>query len=276
MVVFPNSKINLGLNVVQKRGDGFHDIETVFYPIQLNDALEIIKKPDSNLGHSFSTSGLQIPGDPGNNICLKAYSLLKKEFPQLGSVGIYLHKAIPMGAGLGGGSSDGAAALATLNKLFNLGLSKEQLIERAAFLGSDCPFFIINEPCFARGRGEILERIAIHLLPYKLIIVNPDIHVATAEVFSTINPVLPSKSIKQIVRQPIETWKNELTNDFEESVFKKYPDIKSIKDELYRLGAFYCAMTGSGSTVFGIFDKDSNVEPSFPSTYFVKTIQTRY
>jgi len=268
MVVFPNSKINLGLNIVGKRSDGYHNIETVFFPIHLKDALELIEKEK----FEFSTSGLSIDGEREKNLCIRAYDLLKKDFPQLPAVQMYLHKAIPMGAGLGGGSADGTFTLKLLNKKFKLKLSEKQLINYSLQLGSDCPFFILNKPCFARGRGEIMEHIELDLSEYKFLIVRLPIHISTAWAFSTIKPSRPAKSIKQIIQQSISTWKAELINDFEKPVFEKYPEIKSIKDKLYAAGAIYASMSGSGSSVYGIFKKESAASISFPNKYFVKTL----
>lgn len=266
MVTFPNGKINLGLNIVNKRTDGYHDIETVFYPIKLNDAIEVIEKKNIH----FSVSGLAIEGDRENNLSIKAFQLLKNDFPQLPPVHLHLHKTIPMGAGLGGGSADGAFTLKLLNKKFDLGLSQKQLIDYSLQLGSDCPFFISNKPCFATGRGELLEQIDLDLSNYKIVIVHPGVHVSTAWAFSTIRAVAPKKSVKEIIKQPIETWKNELKNDFEEPVFNKYPEIKKIKDDLYTAEAIYSSMSGSGSAVYGLFKKDKPVALSFPGNYFIK------
>ncbi|HEV8284402.1 MAG TPA: 4-(cytidine 5'-diphospho)-2-C-methyl-D-erythritol kinase [Chitinophagaceae bacterium] len=273
MVVFPNCKINLGLNIVSKREDGYHDLETVFYPIGLRDALEIIKIGKDGKDIHLSTTGKVIDGEIRDNLCVKAHRLLKNNFPNILQIKMHLHKTIPSGAGLGGGSSDGAFTLKLLNHIFDLRLSTEKLLDYALQLGSDCPFFIINKPCFATGRGEFLEKIELDLSAYKLVIINPGIHVNTTEVFSMISPIQPSKSIKKIIQQPIETWEEELKNDFEEPVFKKYPVIKSIKDELYKAGAVYASMTGSGSTVYGIFEKNKTPQFSFPSNYFIKNIQ---
>ena len=266
MVSFPNCKINLGLNIVNKRDDGYHDIETLFFPIQLKDSLEVIE----NGNFKFSTSGLLIGGEPEKNLCIKAYNLLKKDFPQLPAVQMHLHKEIPMGAGLGGGSADGAFTLKLLNTKFNLGISKEQLMAYALQLGSDCPFFIYNKPCFATGRGEIIEPVEIDLSAYKFLIVNPGIHISTKQAFSELTPFIPSISIKKTIKQPINAWKDSIKNDFESAVFKNFPEIKEIKNELYKSGAVYASMTGSGSTVFGIFEKKNNIFPSFPQHYFVK------
>jgi len=263
MVTFPNCKINLGLHIVSKRTDGYHDLETVFYPIALKDAAEVIRSEEFN----FQLTGLPVYGDAANNLCVKAYSLLKKGFPDLPPVSMYLHKAIPMGAGLGGGSADGAFMLKMLNKKFQLNLSQQQLIEYALQLGSDCPFFIINKPCFATGRGENLTEVNVDLSAYKIVFINPGIHVSTKEAFSTITPTEPKKSIRQIIEQPIEIWKEELINDFEAPVFKLYPAIKEIKEQLYAAGSVYASMTGSGSTVFGIFKRDHPTDLSFPENY---------
>ena len=268
MVTFPNSKINLGLNIVGKRGDGYHGIETVFFPVQLKDALEVIEKEK----FEFSTSGSPIEGETEKNLCIKAYHLLKKDFPQLPSVQMYLYKAIPIGAGLGGGSADGAFTLKLLNKKFELNLSEKQLINYSLQLGSDCPFFILNKPCFATGRGEILEPTELDLSEFKIVIVLPAIHISTAWAFANIKPLKPVKSIKQIIQQPITTWNDELINDFEKPVFAKYPEIKSIKDALYDEGAIYASMSGSGSAVYGIFRKEKAISLTFPENYFVKTL----
>src|SRR6187401_599633 len=228
MVSFPNCKINLGLNIVNKRDDGYHNIETFFFPVNLKDALEVIE----NEKFGFSTSGFSIEGEPEKNLCIKAYDLLKKDFPQLPPVQMHLHKTIPMGAGLGGGSADGAFTLKLLNKKFELSLSEKQLINYSLELGSDCPFFILNKPSFATSRGEILEQTELDLSEYKFLIVKPPIHISTAWAFSTITPFKPVKSIRQIIQQSITTWKTELINDFEKPVFENHPEIKKIKDKL--------------------------------------------
>jgi len=272
VVIFPNCKINLGLNIIRKRNDGFHDIETVFCPLLLHDALEVIKANGETNKIQFSRSGNTIQGAAAANLCIKAYDSLDRDFPRLTPIRMHLHKAIPVGAGLGGGSSNGAFTLKLLNVMFDLGLPNEGLMEYALTLGSDCPFFILNKPCFATGRGEVLNPIFLDLSPYKLIIVNPGINISTSEVFSVMKPALPSKSIKEIIQQPVETWRNELKNAFEETVFEKHPDIRKIKEDLYRAGAIYASMSGTGSTVYGIFQKDGETTLSLPSNYFIKTI----
>ena len=272
MISFPNCKINLGLNIIRKRTDGYHDLETVFYPVQIKDILEIIALPESKNQATvqFSQSGLHIDGDANNNLCVKAYHLLKKDFPSLPAIQMHLHKVIPMGAGLGGGSADGAFALRLLNDKLNLHLSNEQLIQYALQLGSDCTFFILNKPCYATSRGEVMEKIELDLSAYKFAIVNPGIHVSTAWAFSTIAPHQPKISIKEIIKQPINDWKNLLQNDFEAPVMKAFPAIQQIKDTLCNAGAAYVSMTGSGSTVFGIFEKNIPVQLKFPENYFVE------
>ena len=249
MVVFPNAKINLGLNILNKRKDGFHNLETIFFPIPIKDVLEII--PSAKF--EFTTSGNIIDVKPEENICVKAYQLLKKDFSELSFIKMHLHKATPLGAGLGSGSADGAFTLTLLNKIFNLNLSTDQLINYAVQLGSDCPFFIYNSPCFASGRGEILEKINLDLSTYKIIVINPGIHVSTGWAFTQLTLPIPVKSIRDIIHQPISTWKNNLKNDFEEPVFKQHPEKKSNKDEVYNQGAIYASMSGSGSSVHGIF-----------------------
>ena len=269
MVVFPNCKINLGLNIINKRADGYHDLETVFYPLGIKDALEIIRKPTlETLSIKFSQSGLEIEGNTERNLCIKAYHLLKKDYPQIPAITMHLHKVIPMGAGLGGGSADGAFALKLINDLFRLSISDLQLMEYALQLGSDCPFFILNKPCFATSRGEIMNEIELDLSGYKFVIVNPGIHITTGWAFSQITSKVPTQSIKDIICQPINTWKDSLTNDFEAPVLLFYPEIRQIKEELYNLGAVYSSMTGTGSTVFGIFDKNKKLELNFPENYF--------
>ncbi len=297
MLVFPNCKINLGLQILNKREDGFHNLATVFYPVQLKDVLEIIQKDDANSPTqnselktqdsqlktknselSFTSSGLEIAGDEQNNLCIKAYNLLKKEFPSLPPVQIHLHKAIPMGAGLGGGSSDGAFALKLLNEKFQLGLNNEQLIGYALQLGSDCPFFILNKPCYATGRGEILEPVDLDLSAYQFVIVNPGIHVHTGWAFEQLkiqsSDRLERPDLRKIIQQPITTWKDELKNDFEEVVAKEHGEIATIKQQLYDAGALYASITGSGSTVFGIFEKGDEVKIKNNKEWLMETIES--
>ena len=270
MISFPNAKINLGLNITQKRADGFHDLETVFFPVlELKDALETIHGNTGNGELNFTYSGLEITGDASDNLCSKAYHLLKKDFPELPAVQMHLHKAIPMGAGLGGGSADGAFTLIMLNKQFGLGLNEAQLIQYALKLGSDCPFFVINKACYATGRGELLEPITVDLSNYRLVLVNPGIHVPTGWAFAQIQPTIPDLHCNHIIQQPVETWCKTLTNDFEAPVMKAYPAIQVIKEQLYQQGALFASMTGTGSTVYGIFSKNTHPLFDFPNHYFI-------
>jgi 4-diphosphocytidyl-2-C-methyl-D-erythritol kinase len=258
MVSFPPCKINLGLNVLSKREDGYHNLETVFYPVPWTDILEIV--PSTSF--SFQTSGQSIPGKSEDNICMKAYRLIENDF-SIGPVQIHLHKIIPMGAGLGGGSSDGAHTLRLLNEVFELKLSIEKLKVYAATLGSDCSFFIEDQPMAATGRGEVLNHIPVSLTEKFIVIVKPDIHVSTAEAYALVTPCEPSQSITKFIQRPVEDWKNYLSNDFEKSVFAKYPAIKKLKEEMYLAGAAYASMSGSGSSVFGIFNSTVAVPEIF-------------
>jgi 4-diphosphocytidyl-2-C-methyl-D-erythritol kinase len=270
MVIFPNCKINLGLHIIRKRTDGFHNLETVFYPLQLKDALEIIRA-DQTIGSipeiSFTASGLPIEGESSNNLCIKAYHLLKKDFPGLLKFKMHLHKVIPMGAGLGGGSADGAFALQLFNQLGNLGLSQEQLLDYALQLGSDCPFFINNKPCFATSRGEQMKELDLNLSGYRFVIVNPGIHISTAWAFAHIHPATPERQLTDIVTLPVTEWKNLLSNDFEAPVLQAYPELQQIKDQFYQTGALYASMSGSGSTFYGIYEKSANPHLTFPPDY---------
>jgi 4-diphosphocytidyl-2-C-methyl-D-erythritol kinase len=271
VVSFPNCKINLGLNIISKRPDGFHDLETVFYPIAINDVLEIVQQHETT-GINFTATGLPIDGDTASNLCIKAYHLLKKGFPNLPAINMHLHKNIPMGAGLGGGSADGAFALKMLNEKCGLNLSEHQLIQYALQLGSDCPFFILNQPCFAEGRGEKLQPLSLDLSAYQFVIINPGIHINTGWAFSQLAPKQAAKPVKAIIAQPIDTWQKELVNDFEAPVFSAHPEIRTIKENLYTQGAVYASMSGSGSTVYGIFEKGHDLSAFENSPYQVFTV----
>jgi 4-diphosphocytidyl-2-C-methyl-D-erythritol kinase len=326
MVFFPNCKINLGLRILRKRGDGFHDLETVFYPLPLKDVLEIVpiaptapgESPDPSAPrpHSsspgsnpsspddpgdspaparphisapgtmhkdaaseaipplprFSAYGLPIPGDPASNLCLKAWSLLKKDFPDLPPVDIFLYKKIPTGAGLGGGSADGAAMLQGLDAFCHLKLERQELLQYAARLGSDCPFFILNEPCLGSGRGEILEPLKLDLSRYSFVLVHPGTAVSTARAFSQITPAIPARPLKEIVLQPVDTWKGQLLNDFEAPFLHQYPELAGIKEKLYVNGALYASLTGSGSSFFGIFEKEKIPSFNFEQPFQIDTL----
>lgn len=265
MIVFPNCKINLGLHVVGKRPDGFHDLETVFYPLPLTDALEVIA-PGSL---QFNSSGIQIPGNVQDNLCLKAWQLLKEDFPALQEVNIHLHKHVPIGAGLGGGSADAAFMLQLLNNRFQLGLTEKQLLNYAAKLGSDCAFFITNTPCYASGRGEILQPVPLNLDAYSFMLVYPGIHVNTGWAFGQITPAPAPHALQDIILQPVESWKAVLKNDFETPVFSVHPELAEIKAQLYAHGALYATMSGSGSAMVGIFPKNSIAGIVFNTGYKV-------
>lgn len=273
MLVFPNCKINLGLNIVQKRPDGFHDLETCFYPVKISDALEILAENEQEVPVQLSVTGTKVNGADEDNLCVKAYHLIKKDHPEMPPVKLYLHKAIPMGAGLGGGSADAAFTLKLLNDKFQLHISNDKLAEYALQLGSDCPFFLYNQPAFAMGRGEKLQPVTLDLMAFDLVIVNPGIHINTGWAFSKITPAQPEQSILSILSNPITEWKNLLRNGFEVPVFQQYPEIAAIKQTLYDSGAVYAAMSGSGSTVFGIFEKNTFRNHSvFPDAYLVKCV----
>ncbi|RGQ19693.1 4-(cytidine 5'-diphospho)-2-C-methyl-D-erythritol kinase [Phocaeicola vulgatus] len=264
MITFPNAKINLGLNIVEKRPDGYHNLETIFYPINLQDALEVTRRENNDKEYTLHISGSPLEGEPEDNLVVKAYKLLKKDYPGLLPVDIHMYKHIPAGAGLGGGSSDAACMIKLLNDKFSLGLSTERMEEYAVKLGADCAFFIRNKPVFATGIGNLFEPVELSLKGYHIILIKPDIFVSTRDAFAEIKPVRPAVSLKEIVKQPMEAWKNSMKNDFEDSVFKKFPEIAAIKDELYDLGAVYAAMSGSGSSVYGIFKAPiENVEDKF-------------
>lgn len=268
MVTFPNCKINLGLNILQKRSDGYHDLETIFFPIALSDILEIISSEEKT---QLVNTGI-LAGENESNLCMKAFHLIKKDFPNLPEIKMHLHKVIPLGAGLGGGSADASFTLLLLNEKYDLHISESQLFEFALLLGSDCPFFLLNKPCIATGRGEKLEEINLSLSGYKILLINPGIHINTKELFQQISPAFPSKKISEIILQPIETWKNELINDFENIIFEQHPKIKNIKQDLYDHKAIYAAMTGTGSTVFGIFNATEQINIPAEKGYFHKWI----
>ena len=250
MVFFPNCKINLGLKILRRRDDGYHDLETVFYPLPVRDVLEAVRSTSLQ----FSASGRPVPGDPDTNLAIRAYQLLKKDFPDLPPVRIHLHKQIPIGAGLGGGSSDGAFMLKLLNREFQLGLDPDRLLIYGALLGSDCPFFLLNQPCIAEGRGERLYPLPLDLSAYSILLVHPGIHISTARAFSLCRPDDSGPSLRTVIARPIGAWRDALVNDFETPVFQEYPVLRQIKEALYERGALYAALSGSGSSLFGIFE----------------------
>jgi 4-diphosphocytidyl-2-C-methyl-D-erythritol kinase len=259
MIVFPHAKINLGLSIISKRPDGFHNLETVFYPISLRDALEIVPSNEDK----FFQTGLEIPGKQEENLVLTACRLLAKNHPQIKPLELHLHKNIPLGAGLGGGSSDAASAIQLINHFCDLKISSGELSAYALEIGSDCPFFLQSAPCFATGRGEILEPLVLDISNYSLLLVHPEILINTAWAFSKMRPSLPKYNLKKSISKPVQDWINTIFNDFELPVFETYPQLQIIKNKLYNAGAIYASMTGSGSTIYGIFAKSSVPDISF-------------
>lgn len=264
MITFPNAKLNIGLNIVEKREDGYHNLETLFYPIPIKDALEFV--PSTQGKTSFHSSGIDVGGDAESNLVMKALRLLGQDF-DIPPIDIYMEKSIPFGAGLGGGSADAAFMLKMLNDAFNLGLTESQLEGYSSKLGADCAFFIKNKPVFATGIGNCFEPITLSLKGYFLVLVKPDIHVSTPMAYSLVKPHAPEYPIKEWITKPIVEWKDRILNDFEVSVFSKFPAIGEIKEELYRHGALYASMSGSGSSVFGIFDKQVDLSELFKGCY---------
>ncbi len=266
MIAFPNAKINLGLQILSRRTDGFHNIESVLIPISLSDALEVIEAPNGEF--SFTSSGLPIPSDGKPNLCERAFWLLHNEF-RIPQVNLHLYKVIPAGSGLGGGSADAAYTLKMLNQVFSLDLNHSDLETLAAKLGSDCPFFIRNQPMLARGSGEILDPVSLSLKGLHLLLIRPQVHISTAEAFAGVVPQNPRKALHEILAQPIESWKEELKNDFEKSLFAKHPLLGKIKNQLYDNGALYSAMSGSGSALFGLFENkpDAGLMQAFHDSF---------
>lgn len=266
MISYPCSKINLGLSVERKREDGFHDIESILYPIALCDILEIIPNSE-NESDEFSATGISIPGDLSSNLCLKALHLLRADF-DVPSVKMHLHKQVPTGAGLGGGSADGTHALLQVNELFALGLSVEDLTQYAALLGSDCPFFVEEGPKLATGRGEQLVKMDEKLRGYTLVLAKPDLHISTAEAYAGTVPEVKAKTIGEIYQQPMANWKSALQNDFESVVFEKFPELERIKNTFYNAGAVYASLTGTGSAVYGIFQEEQDLSHFFQDLFY--------
>ncbi|MDD2512123.1 MAG: 4-(cytidine 5'-diphospho)-2-C-methyl-D-erythritol kinase [Proteiniphilum sp.] len=274
MIKFPNAKINLGLHVIARREDGYHDLETVFYPIGLKDALEIVPYAEGlpsapGQRYQLEQTGLSLQGAAEENLVIKALKLISSE-KAIPPVEIHLLKKIPFGAGLGGGSSDAAAMLQLLNDLFSLGYTEQQLITLAARLGADCAFFIRNQPALATGIGDILEPVDIDLGDLILVLVKPDIGIPTQTAYAMITPRKPAQSLREIVTLPVSEWKKRMKNDFEAPIFKKYPEIYRIKQQLYARGALYASMSGSGSSVYGLFQKEPDLNGLF-GNHFVWT-----
>ncbi len=265
MVTFPNAKINIGLNIVGKRVDGFHDLESCFYPVGWADALEIQPQADPNAVTTFRSSGIAIPGDSDTNLCIKAYELLARGFP-LPPVDIHLLKAVPIGAGLGGGSADAAFTIKALNQLFSLKISTQRQQDYARILGSDCAFFIQNEPKYCFGKGDQFEEIALRLTGCWIVLVNPGLHISTAEAYAGVVPERPTDDLRVLLQRPVAAWRDFVKNDFETHLFKNHAILPQIKQQLYTLGAQYASMSGSGSTLYGIFDREPELTNNFPDS----------
>lgn len=256
MITYPCAKINLGLNIVSRRDDGYHNLETVFYPVNVCDRIEITVGNDFAEGQNpcrLTVEGMPVAGGSGDNLVVRAYNMLARNYT-LPPVHISLRKHIPMQAGMGGGSADCAYTIRMLNDMFGLGMSVDEMRRNAAGLGADCAFFIEPSPAYAEGIGDILEPVSVDLSRYKIAVVKPDIAVSTREAFSLIVPEKPRKCCRDVVGQPVNTWRDELVNDFEKSIFALYPEIAAIKQRLYDIGAVYASMSGSGSALFGIFE----------------------
>lgn len=257
MIVFPNAKINLGLNIVSKREDGYHNIESVFFPIPVCDVLEII--PTENQEKNFTLEVIDLPDDGKMNLVEKAYNAISKKY-QIPPIEVILKKNIPFAAGLGGGSSDAAYTLKTLADMFVRDIEEQELHEMAKSIGADVPFFIKNKPVYAESIGTDFSDIEISLKNYQIVLIKPDIAVSTAEAYSGVKPSTPNYKLKEIIKLPVNEWRDVVKNDFEDSLFPKYPRLKEIKDSLYKMGAEYASMSGSGSSIFGLFKTAPNQE----------------
>jgi len=255
MILFPNAKINIGLNIVSKRTDGYHNLESIFYPLAIRDAIEVIEWDKLQ----FSSSGIEIPGNADDNLCMKAYHLLKKDIPELPPVNIHLHKHIPIGAGLGGGSADASFFIRLMNQKFSLGMENCRMEQYVSKIGSDCAFFIQNKPAYATEKGDHLSTLDLDLSSYFIVLVMPDVQVSTAEAYQGVRAAPVNTPLTELIKLPFEDWKLHIKNDFEPSVFSKYPVIAAIKDSLYEAGALYASMSGSGSSVYGIFKQALNL-----------------
>ncbi len=275
MVTFPNAKINLGLNIVEKRPDGYHNLETLFYPVALQDVLEATpRNTDADGNYSITMFNAPFEGKSEDNLVIKAYNALAADYT-LPGLDFFLHKNIPTGAGLGGGSADAAFALKMINEMTSLSLSDNELEKYAARIGADCAFFVRNKPAFATGIGNILTPAECSLKGYYLALVKPEVHISTKDAYALVTPQKPEVSIEDIVKRPVAEWRGVLKNDFETSVFAKYPEIAEIKTRLYSIGAEYASMSGSGSAFFGIFKEEPDatlIEEMFKEC-FTKVIE---
>ena len=269
MLTFPNAKLNLGLYVTARRPDGFHTLESVFVPLPWTDALELLPAP---AGHatSLTLTGRPIPGAPATNLCVRAYELLQADYPQLPPAQLYLHKVVPIGAGLGGGSADAAFALKAANELFGLNLSTETLEGYARQLGSDCAFFIRNKPVLAVERGDVFEEIDLHLAGAGCVVVYPNLHIGTAEAYARIVPQRPAQALREALAQPMATWRDTVRNDFEAALTPAHPVLATVKRQLYDAGATYASLSGSGSAVYGLWEAPAEVQPvAWPAGFTV-------
>ncbi len=267
MITFPHAKINIGLQVTERRPDGYHNLDTVFYPIPIHDALEVIVAEGADYDCRLHISGIEIAGDPDTNLVVRAYRLLAADYA-LPPVDIYLHKHIPTGAGLGGGSADASFMLRLLNEMFALGITTEQLEAYATQLGADCPFFITSRPVYATGIGNEFHPIALDLSEWHIVVVKPDVFVSTKEAYSMVRPEKPEVTLDKKITQPITEWKDSISNDFEQGIFALHPELADIKAKLYSLGAKYAAMSGSGSALFGLFEAPiADVEQHFEGCF---------
>ena len=269
MLVFPNAKLNLGLYVTERRPDGFHTLESVFVPLPWTDALELLPAPAGWPETSISLTGRPIPGAPATNLCVRAYELLQADFPQLPPAQLYLHKIVPIGAGLGGGSADAAFALKAANELFELKLSVESLESYARRIGSDCAFFIQNKPILAVERGDVFEPIDLNLTGTACVVVYPNLHIGTAEAYARIRPQHPAHPLRQALAQPISAWRDTVSNDFETALTPTYPVLAGIKQQLYAAGAAYASLSGSGSAVYGLWASGEPSGITWPAEFTV-------
>jgi len=270
VLTFPTAKLNLGLYVTAKRPDGYHALETVFLPLPWADVLEVLPAPKGQAGTSLALTGRPIPGEVATNLCLKAYELLKADFPALPAAQLHLHKIVPIGAGLGGGSADAAFALRAINTVFGLNLSAAQLEGYARRLGADCAFFIENKPCLALERGDVFEPLALDLRGTACVVVYPGLHISTAQAFAGIVPQPPNVPLREALGQPLATWRHTVSNDFEASLAPAYPVLAAIKQQLYAAGAAYASLSGSGSAVYGLFPGVAEAPAlAWPNEYLV-------
>lgn len=270
MLLLPPCKINLGLNIVSRRPDGYHDLETVFYPVPLCDNLEITKADPADAPYRLTLRGFAVEGNPADNLIVRVYEAMREKH-DLPPIEIFLRKDIPMGAGLGGGSSDAAAMMRGLNEMFSLGLTDEEMEREVSRFGADCAFFIKARPAYATGIGDVLTPIPLTLKDKYLVLVKPDVHVSTREAYAGIVPSHPATPLIEAIKRPVSEWRDRVVNDFERSIFTLYPTLAAIKQTLYDMGALYAAMSGSGSTVFGIFDRPADEARTVFAGHFVYT-----